>query len=180
MVCLRCKMVVQSVLQELGIGYLSVELGKVELAGELDPGNQKKLVSALQYYQLELMDNRKKILVERIKVLIIELIRLPDTEPVLKFSEHLSARLHYDYTYLSNIFSDAEGSTIERFYISNRVERVKELIVYEAMSLKEISYQLNYSSVAHLCIQFKKVTGITPTVFKKLCGTTGYTWRTCE
>jgi AraC family transcriptional regulator len=180
MVCVRCKMAVQSVLDALDIDYKSVELGVVKLAGELSPEQQKKLNKALNHYELELMDNKKMILVERIKTLIIETFHSSTIDIRLKFSEHLSKKLGYDYTYLANVFSEAEGSTIEKFYILTRTERVKELMVYESMSIKEIAYQMNYSSVSHLCLQFKKVTGQTPTMFKKLCESQDYVWKTCE
>ncbi|MEI9911520.1 MAG: AraC family transcriptional regulator [Bacteroidota bacterium] len=180
MVCLRCKMAVQSILEALDIDYVSIELGIVKLAGELSPEQQRKLNKALSHYELELMDNKKMILVERIKTLIIDTFRSSPGEMRLKFSEHLSKSLGYDYTYLANVFSETEGSTIERFYILTRTERVKELIVYEALSIKEIAYQLNFSSVSHLCLQFKKVTGQTPSMFKKLCDSQDYVWRTCE
>lgn len=167
MVCVRCKMAVQVVLETLEIDYVDIELGKVRLANELNQEQLKKLNQALQHYELELMDNRKTILVERIKLLIMDMLHSADDEIPSKFTEYLSKALHHDYTYLSNIFSDVEKSTIERFYISARVDRVKELLAYERLSIKEISYQLNYSSVSHLCQQFKKVTGQTPSVFKK-------------
>jgi AraC family transcriptional regulator len=177
MVCKRCKMAVQSVLEELEIDYLSIELGIVKLAGELSPEQQVKLNKGLKHYELELMDNKKRILVERIKTLIIESFHSSNIEIRLKFSEHLSKSLEYDYTYLANVFSEMEESTIERFYISTRIERVKELIVYEALPIKEIAYQMNFSSVSHLCIQFKKVTGHTPSMFKKLCESQDYVWK---
>lgn len=177
MVCVRCKMAVQSVLDELKIEYLTIELGRVTLTGELNAEGQKNLIKALAHYGLELMDNKKKILVERIKTLIIEMFNSPNDEVRSKFSEYLSKSLHYEYTYLANCFSDMEGSTIERFYILYRIERVKELLVYEALSIKEIAFQLNYSSVSHLCLQFKKVTGQTPTMFKKLCESEEFVWR---
>ncbi|MBC7826603.1 MAG: helix-turn-helix transcriptional regulator [Chitinophagaceae bacterium] len=180
MVCLRCKMAVQSVLEGLSIRYSSIELGKVALLEVLSPDQQKKINAALQHYKLELMDDKRKILVERIKILIIELLHSPDNEMRLKLSEYLSKGLHYDYTYLSNIFSEMEGSTIERFYIVTRIERVKELIVYEDLSVTEIAYQLNYSSVSHLCLQFKKVTGQTPSMFRKKCESGDFVWRICE
>ena len=167
MVCVRCKMAVQVVLETLEIDYKEIEIGKVTLSKELDPEQQKRLNEALKYYELELLDNKRNILVERIKTLITEMFHSPDDEIPLKLTHYLSKTLRHEYTYLSNIFSEVEKSTIERFYISTRVQRVKELLVYEGLSLKEISYQLNYSSVAHLCWQFKKVTGLTPSVFKK-------------
>ena len=180
MVCVRCKMAVQSVLEQLEIDFLSIELGKVKLAGELNSEQQKGLNAALKHYELELMDDKKNILVERIKTLIIEMFHSPNDEIRLKFSEYLSKSLHYEYTYLANTFSELEGSTIEKFYILNRIERVKELLMYEALSVKEIAYQLNYSSESHLCQQFKKITGQTPSVFKKLCESEEFVWRTCE
>jgi AraC family transcriptional regulator len=173
-------MAVRSVLEELKIDYLSLELGKVKLATTLSPEQQKKLAAALKHYELELVNNRKNILVERIKTLIIEMVHSSNMEMRLKLSEYLSKRLDYDYTYLANIFSETEGSTIERYFIMTRIERVKELIVYEVLSIKEISDQLNYSSAAHLSLQFKKVTGQTPSMFRKLCESPGYVWRMCE
>ena len=167
MVCVRCKMAVQVVLEKLNIDYQEIEIGKVTVSKELDSELQKRLNEALQYYELELMDDKKTILVERIRILITEMFHSPDDDIPLKFTEYLSKTLHHEYTYLSNIFSEVEKSTIERFYISTRVQRVKELLLYEGLSIKEISYQLNYSSVSHLCLQFKKVTGQTPSEFKK-------------
>ena len=167
MVCVRCKMAVQVVLEKLEIDYKEIEIGKVTLSKQLDSEQQKRLNEALQYYELELMDDKKTILVERIRNLITEMFHSPDDDIPSKFTEYLSKTLHHEYTYLSNIFSEVEKSTIERFYISTRVQRVKELLLYEGLSIKEISYQLNYSSVSHLCLQFKKVTGQTPSEFKK-------------
>ena len=180
MVCVRCKMAVQAVLEGLKIDFLSIEMGRVKLTAHLTTEELNKVNLGLQHYALELMINKKLIVVERIKSIIIQKFHTPDAEHVLKFSVYLSEMLHYDYTYLANIFSEMEGSTIERFYIFNRVERVKELMVYESLSIKEIAYQLNYSSVSHLCLQFKKVTGYTPCGFRKLCDTTDFMWRTCE
>lgn len=180
MVCMRCKMAVQSVLESLNINYLRIELGKVSLTTALSLVEQEVLNSSLKKYGLELMDDKRKILVERIKTLIIELFHSSEVELDLKFSEHLSRSLHFDYTYLSNVFSEMEGSTIEKFFITQRIERVKELMVYEGFSVSEISHQLNFSSVSHLCLQFKKVTGQTPSQFKKLCATEDFVWRKCE
>jgi AraC family transcriptional regulator len=178
MVCIRCKMAVKAVLEELSINYLKVELGWAELAAPISAEQRIKVNEALKGYALELMVNRKMIIVERIKTMIIEKLHAPDDETLVKFSVFLSESLDYDYTYLANIFSEIEGTTIERFYISKRIERVKELMIYEALSIKEISYQLNYSSVSHLCLQFKKVTGHTPSAFKKLCESTAFVWKT--
>lgn len=178
MVCLRCKMAVESVLNQLGIGYNKVDLGRAVLKSELSPDEKSKLISSLQYYGLDLLENRKNILTERIKVLILELIYSSTLETRLKLSEYLSTSLNYDYTYLANIFSECEGQTIERFYIVNRVERVKELMVYEALTISEVAYQLHYSSVSHLCLQFKKVTGKTPSEFRKQCEAEDFVWKT--
>jgi AraC-like DNA-binding protein len=167
-------MAVQAVLEGLKIDYLTIELGRVKLVSVLTPEQKNELNEGLKHYELELMDNKKMIIVERIKILIIQKCQSPDFENELKFSVYLSESLEYDYTYLANIFSEMEGSTIERFYILNRIERVKELMIYEALSIKEIAYQLNYSSVSHLCLQFKKVTGQTPSIFKKQCESHGF------
>jgi AraC-like DNA-binding protein len=160
-------MAVTSVFNELGIAYLSVDLGAAKLERALSPEEQNKLDASLRLYELELMGDRKKILVERVKLLIREQFQAANSDVRIKFSDHVSKSLFYDYTYLANIFSEMEGSTIERFYIVSRIQRVKELMVYEEMNVTEIAYYLNYSSVSHLCLQFKKVTGETPSAFKK-------------
>jgi len=165
MVCVRCKMIVKSVLENLEIPYLDIELGKVKLPEEISLEKRKQLNAALNYYELELMDNPKKILVESIKLVINEMFH-SNSIMQFKFSDHLSKSLNYDYTYLANIFSEMEGSTIEKFFILKKIDRVKELILYERLSIKEISYQLNYTSVSHLSQQFKKITGLTPAKFK--------------
>lgn len=180
MVCVRCKMAVRTVLDSLNIAYTRIELGKAELTADLSEQQRNELDSALRVYELELMEDKRKILVEKIKTLIIELFHSSEVELDIKFSAHLSRSLQYDYTYLSNVFSELEGSTIEKFYITQRVERVKELMVYEGLSVTEISHHLNFSSASHLCLQFKKVTGQTPSNFKKLCDTEDFVWRKCE
>lgn len=177
MVCVRCKMAVQAVLTELDIKYSRVELGVATLAVSLSSEQLNQIDTKLKFYELELMEDRKKILVERIKTLIINIFLSANDDIRLKFSEYLSRSLHYDYTYLSNVFSELEGATIERFYIGTRIERVKELIVYEGLSVTEIAYILNYSSTSHLCLQFKKITGITPSIFRKRCESADYVWR---
>ena len=168
MVCVRCKMIVQSVLEDLEILYENVELGRVNITSDLSVEQRMRLNESLKYYELELMDNAKKILVERIKTAIIEMFHSANSDLQLKFSERLSKILQYDYTYLANTFSEMEKSTIEKYYITKKIDRVTELIKYEGMSIKEISYELNYTSVSHLCKQFKKVTGRTPAEFKKV------------
>ncbi len=178
MVCVRCKMAVQSVLESLQIEYDVVELGKVKLKGDISLKQQGKLIQGLNHYELELMDDKRKIIVEAIKVLIIEQFQSDKDDENLKLSAYLSKKLDYHYTYLSNLFSEMEGSTIERFYIVYRIERVKELIVYEDLNISEIAHKLNYSSISHLCLQFKKVTGETPSKFKKLTRSPNFVWRT--
>ncbi|RYF96274.1 MAG: AraC family transcriptional regulator [Chitinophagaceae bacterium] len=168
MVCVRCKIIVTEILDKLNISFISVELGRVELVSELTKSQKEALNTALQRYELELMDNPRKILVEQVKTSIVSIFHSSSDDDIrLKFSEYLSRKLRYDYTYLANTFSEVEGSTIERFYIEQKIQRVKELIVYNRMGIKEIAYLLNYSSVSHLCKQFKKVAGSTPATFKK-------------
>jgi AraC-like DNA-binding protein len=174
MVSARCKMAVQSVLKELKIDYLHIELGEVKLAAALTPEQQQKLKAALKHYELELMDDKKRMLVEQIKALIIETFHTEDNKMHLKLSVYLSKHLIFDYTHLANTFSEMEGMTIERFFIASRIERVKDLIANEALSINEIAYQLNYSSVAHLSLQFKKVTGQTLSMFRKSCESPDY------
>lgn len=170
-------MIVQSILDNFSIPYKKVELGSVELEIALTTDQYRDLDSALRHYELEIMSNKRIILVERIKSLLLEMIHSNEIDPPIKFSVYLSKALNYDYAYLSNIFTEEEGSTIERFYITSRIERIKELIRYEDMSIKEIANRLNYSSLSHLCLQFKKVTGETPSGFRKLCQSPGYIWR---
>jgi AraC-like DNA-binding protein len=179
MVCVRCKMAVRSVLEDLGIQYSTINLGRVELSKDISEEQKKELDQALRYYELELMTDKKKIIVERTKTLIIDLFSSSGLESQLiyKFSDYLSRSLSYDYTYLANIFSEHEQMTIERFYILRRIDRVKELIVYEGLSVKEIAFSLNFSSVSHLSVQFKKVTGQTPRAFKKLCEDPEFIWK---
>ena len=176
MVCFRCILAVQAVLEKLNIAFASVELGRAKLAENLGAEQYENLNRALQYYKLELLDDKRKILVERIKILVLEMLD-PSNDIRINLSAYLSTSLNYEYNYLSNVFSEVEGSTIERFYIESRIERVKELIVYESLKISEIAYRLNYSSVSHLCNQFKKVTGQTPSAFKRLCATEDFVWR---
>jgi AraC-like DNA-binding protein len=168
MVSIRCKMVVKSELDKLGVHYTKVELGEVEIRGQITPEQYDQLKNSLKRSGLELMDDKKAILIEKIKNAIIEMVHYADEPPKLNFSDFLSEKLNYDYTYLSNIFSEVTGITIEHYIIAHKIERVKELLLYDELTLSEISYRLNYSSVAHLSNQFKKVTGLTPTFFKHL------------
>ncbi len=177
MVCVRCKMAVRSVLEELGIAYQNISLGSAVLSKTLTTEELANLSVGLQRFELALMSDRKKILTERIKTLIIETLRSPQQDEGLKLSVFVSRNMAYDYTYLANLFSEVEGTTIERFYIEARIERAKELLVYEDMTPKEIAYELNYSSLSHLGQQFKKVTGYTPADFKKQCGSGNFIWK---
>src|SRR5690606_1299383 len=168
MVSLRCKMLVKEELKKLGLHYVVVDLGVVEILEDITKEQREQLEINLLKSGLELMDDRKSILIEKIKTLIIEMIHYSEQEPKVNYSEYISEKLNYDYTYLSNIFSEVKGITIQQFIIINKIERVKELLLYDELNLTEISYRLNYSSVAHLSNQFKKVTGLSPAFFKKL------------
>ena len=168
MVCIRCKMAVKSELERLGLKYISVELGEVEIIREISSEQRIQLDAGLKKTGLELMDSRKSILIEKIKIIIIELIHYSDYPLKINLSDYLTSRLNYDYTYLANLFSEVQGTTIEHFFIYHKIERVKELLVYDELNLKEIAFKLHYSSVAHLSNQFKKITGLTPSHFKHL------------
>jgi AraC-like DNA-binding protein len=168
MVSIRCKMVVKAELEKLGMHYTQVELGEVVIMDALSAENHDLLKKALHKSGLELMDDKKAMLIEKIKNVIIEMVHYMDKLPETKFSNYLSEKLDYDYTYMANIFSEVKGITIEHFIILHKIEKVKELIMYEELNFTEIAYKLNYSSVAHLSAQFKKITGLTPTFFKAL------------
>jgi len=168
MVSIRCKMMVKSELEKLGLRYGVVDLGDVEVIGNISADQRIKLKAALLKSGLELMDDQRAILIEKIKNVIVEMVHYTDEPLKVNFSDYLSEKLNYDYTYLANIFSEVTGTTIEKFIIAHKIERVKELLLYDELNLSEISYKLNYSSVAHLSNQFKKVTGLTPTFFKQL------------
>lgn len=168
MVSLRCKMVVKAALENQGIQYTSVELGEVVVKGNATDKQLELLKAELLRAGLELMDDKRAMMIERIKNVVIEMVHYEDNLPKAKFSDYLSEKLHMDYAHLSNLFSEVTGSTIENFIIAHKIERVKELLLYDELSLTQISYKLNYSSVAHLSNQFKKVTGLTPTYFKNL------------
>src|SRR5689334_22834197 len=168
MVSIRCKLMVKDELEKLGLHHTVVDLGEVEIMEAISQAQRQQLAIGLKRSGLELMDDKKAIIIERIKNVIIELIHYSDEGLKINFSEHLSKKLNYDYTYLSNLFSEVESSTIEHFIIKHKIERAKELLIYDELSLTEIAYKLHYSSVAHLSNQFKKVTGLTPTFFKHL------------
>lgn len=168
MVCIRCEMVVKSEFEKLGIDTLSVKIGEVVVKKPLNDEQIKLIDFELQKYGLELLDDKKSLLVEKIKNLIIELVHYTEDQIKINLSDFLSEKLNYDYTYLANLFSEVKGTNIEQFFIAHRIERVKELLVYDELSLTEIAYRLHFSSVAHLSNQFKKITGLTPTFFKKM------------
>lgn len=168
MVCNRCKMVVRAELEKLGLHPLTVELGEVDIAEELNDSKRREIHTALQPFGFALLDDKKSVIIERIKNLIVDLVQNKNNQLKTNLSDYLSGKLHHDYTYISNLFTQVEGTTIEQYFIAQKIERVKELLVYDELSLSEIAFQLNYSSVAHLSAQFKKVTGFTPSHFKQL------------
>lgn len=168
MVSMRCKMVVKTELDKLGLHYTRIELGEVEVMEDINIQQHNQLKYGLLQAGLELMDDQKSILIERIKNAIVELIHQNSDLPKINFSEYISDKLKHDYTYLANLFSEVTGVTIEHYIIAHKIEQVKELLLYGELNLTEISYKLNYSSVAHLSNQFKKVTGLTPTYFRNL------------
>ncbi len=168
MVCIRCKMVVKAELEKLGLEYISVDLGEANLAVNISEEQKKNLDVALRKSGLELLDDKKSMLVEKIKIIIIELVHYSEDQLKVNLSDFLSEKLNYDYTYLANLFSETQGTTIEKFLINHKIERVKELLVYDELNLKEIAYKIHYSSVAHLSSQFKRITGLTPSQFKQL------------
>lgn len=168
MVCIRCQMVVKSELKKLGLHYLYVKIGEANIKENIIQEQIQKLDKALKKSGLELMDNKKSVLVEKIKGAIIELVHYTDEQIKVNLSDYLSEKLNYDYTYLANLFSEVKGTTIEKFYLNHKIEKVKELIIYDELNLSEIAYKMHYSSVAHLSNQFKKFTGLTPSHFKEL------------
>jgi AraC-like DNA-binding protein len=168
MVSIRCKMVVKAELDRLGLHYGIVELGEVEIMEPLSPLLLLQLKTALLRSGLELLEDKKAVLVEQIKSVIIEMVHYADEQPDIKNSVYISQKLNHDYTYLANLFSETSGTTIEHYIIMHKIEKVKELLVYHELNLTEIAYRLNYSSVAHLSNQFKKITGLTPTYFRQI------------
>ena len=161
-------MVVRDELSKIGLQHVTVELGEVELFENINNEQRERLRASLLTSGLELMDDKKSVLIQKIKNVIIELVHYSEEPLTIKYSEFLSQKLEHDYTYLSNLFSEVQGTTIEKFIITHKIERVKELLVYNELTLTEIAYQMHYSSVAHLSTQFKKITGLTPSHFKQL------------
>jgi AraC-like DNA-binding protein len=168
MVCNRCKMVVKSELEKLGLRPLAVDLGEVEIADELEGYQRQDIHAALQKFGFALLDDKKSVIIERVKNLLVDLVQNKNNQLKTNLSDYLSRELNHDYTYITNLFTQVEGTTIEQYFIAQKIERVKELLVYGELNLSEISYQLNYSSVSHLGKQFKKVTGLTPSHYKQL------------
>jgi len=161
-------MVVKSELEKLGVQKVRIELGEAEIFEDISTEQLDQLNINLKKVELELMDDKKSILVEKIKMIIIELVHYTDEQIKVNLSDYLSEKLNYNYTYLANLFSEVKGTTIEKFYLYHKIERVKGLLIYNELNLSEIAYKLNYSSVAHLSNQFKKITGLTPSHFKNL------------
>jgi AraC-like DNA-binding protein len=168
MVSLRCEMMVKAELKKLGLKYVIVELGMLEVLEDMPPEKRAQLKINLMKSGLELLDDNQAILVEKIKGVITEMIHYNDEVPKVNYSDYISKKLGYDYTYLANTFSEVRGITIQQFIIINKIERAKELLLYDELNLTEIAYRLHYSSVAHLSNQFKKITGLTPSFFKQL------------
>ena len=168
MVSARCKMAVKMALKELGLHFIVVDLGEVEIMENISDEQRRLLSLALFSSGLELMDDKRAVLIEKIKNAIIEMVHHSDEIIKINFSDYLSEKLNHDYTYLANLFSEVQGTTIEHFIISHKIERIKELIIYDELNITEIAWKMNYSSVAHLSNQFKKVTGLSPSHFKQL------------
>ena len=168
MVSLRCKMIVKEELEKQGLTVSSVELGVVETPNEVSEQQLVALKDSLFKSGLIILDDKKAVLIEKIKAVIIEMIHYEDDLPKVNYSNYISDKLSYDYTYLSNIFSEVKGITIQQYIIQHKIEKVKELLLYDELNLTEIAYKMHYSSVGHLSAQFKKITGLTPSFYKKL------------
>jgi AraC-like DNA-binding protein len=168
MVCNRCIMVVRNELERHGYRVVNVKLGEATLDNEITAVDKKHIGDILMSFGFELIDDKKSRIIEKVKNTIIDLVHLHDNNIQMNMSDVLSDALHLDYKYLSNIFSEVEGTTIEKYFIAQKIEKVKELLVYDELSLSEIALRLNYSSVAYLSNQFKKVTGLTPSHFKQV------------
>ena len=168
MVSNRCKMAVKEELKKLGLHYILVELGEVDVMEDLSLEQRVELKAGLLNSGLELMDDKRAVLIERIKNAVVEMVHHSDEMIKVNFSDYLSEKLNHDYTYLANLFSEIQGVTIEHFIINHKIERIKELIIYDELNITEIAWKMNYSSVAHLSNQFKKVTGLSPSHFKQM------------
>ena len=168
MVSNRCKMVVKEELKKLGLHFIVVDLGEVEIMETLTRDQQESLKAGLLNSGLEIMDDRKAVLIEKIQNVVTEMIHYTEEAPKINYSKYISEKLNYDYTYLSNLFSEVKGITVQQYIIVHKIEKAKELLFNNELNLTEISYKLHYSSVAHLSNQFKKITGLTPSHFKQL------------
>ena len=168
MVCSRCKMVVKSELEKLGLYPISVELGEVEINSAIDDKEKEAIKITLASFGFELLESKKSIVIEKVKNAIVDLVYNKNNELNVNLSDYLSKLLLQEYSSISTLFSEVEGITIEQYFIAQKIERVKELLVYNELTLSEIAFQLNYSSTAHLINQFKKVTGFTPSYFKQI------------
>lgn len=168
MVSNRCKMAVKEELKKLGLHFILVDLGEVDVMEDITADQREQLKEALLVSGLELMDDKKAIMIEKIKNIIVEMVHHTDDGLKVNFSNFLSEKLDHNYTYLANLFSEVQGTTIEQFIILHKIERIKELIIYDELNITEIAWKMNYSSVAHLSNQFKKVTGLSPSHFKQL------------
>lgn len=168
MVSLRCKLFVKSELEKLGLTSINIDLGSVEIKEEISKEQLETFNNNLKNAGLELLDDKRNILVKKINRMINEMIQNNEVLPDVTFSEYISQKMNCDYTYLSNTFSKVTGMTIRQYIIQQKIEKVKELLIYDELNLNEIAYRLNYSSVAHLSNQFKKITGLTPTYFKQI------------
>jgi YesN/AraC family two-component response regulator len=170
MLSMRCKAAIKAILKSLELHFIIVDLGEVEIMEDLDIEQLEILKIALLNEGFELMDNKKAILIERIKTTIMDMVHHSNEGIKVNFSHFLSEKLSHDYTYLANMFSEVQGTTIEQFTIAHKIERIKELIIYGELNITEIAWKMNYSSVAHLSNQFKKSTGLSPSQFKQLKG----------
>jgi AraC-like DNA-binding protein len=168
MVSNRCKMAVKEELRKMNLHFILVDLGEIEIMENLTSEQRQNLKLGLLNSGLELMDDKRAVLIEKIKNVIIQMIHHSESSIKVNFSDYLSEKLNHDYTYLSNLFSEVQGTTIAQFIISHKIERIKELIIYDELNISEIAWKMNYSSVAHLSNQFKKITGLTPSHFKKM------------
>lgn len=168
MVSNRCKMAVKDALRKLKLHFVVVDLGEVDIMENINDEQRAMLKQELYNSGLELMDDKRAMLIEKIKNVIIEMVHYSEEAIKVNFSDYLSEKLNHDYTYLANLFSEVQGTTIEQFIIVHKVERIKELINYGELNITEIAWKMNYSSVAHLSNQFKKVTGLSPSHFKQI------------
>ncbi|WP_158856257.1 helix-turn-helix domain-containing protein [Lunatibacter salilacus] len=168
MVNIRCKLIVQQELEKLGIPYFSVELGMVETKDPISDQQYIDLNLCLKRVGLDILEDKRSILIEKIKNVIIKMVYYHEELPKSNYSDYISEKLGYDYTYLSNIFSEVKGITIQQFIIIHKIERVKDMLLYDELNLTEIAYRLSYSSVSHLSNQFKKITGLTPSYYKRV------------